>query len=228
MRANVEVTRDVSNELRWTPELAAQTIEVRVHAGVVTLRGSVPSVLQRSTAEAAAKRVLGVTAVTNDLEVRVPPEESMSDAQIARSALEAIRMQLPWGAAALQVLVHHGHLTLDGQVEWHFQRTGIEQLVRRLRGVVSVSNLVAVRPRIVPVELQRRIEAALRRSAALEPGQISVQARGWEVTLRGQVRSWLEREEAQRAAWSAPGVRRVRDELAFTFNARHSMPPGDG
>jgi osmotically-inducible protein OsmY len=213
MRGDQDIQKDVVDELQWAPDVNDQDIAVKVTDGVVSLTGFVRNYLERNTAEFAAKRVLGVRAIANDIEVSLPSQDALPDPVIARDALAAIRRELPLFCEQLRVLVHQGHITLEGEVEWDFQRNAIERAVRGLKGVTAISNIIRIKPRIAPTDIKRRIEEAFHRSGAVDANHISVDANGGEVILRGKVRSWSEREEAQRMAWSAPGVAVVRNEI---------------
>jgi osmotically-inducible protein OsmY len=213
MRGDQDIQKDVVDELQWAPDVNDQDIAVKVTDGVVSLTGFVRNYLERNTAEFAAKRVLGVRAIANDIEVSLPSQDALPDPAIARDALAAIRRELPLFCEQLRVLVHQGHITLEGEVEWDFQRNAIERAVRGLKGVTAISNIIRIKPRIAPTDIKRRIEEAFHRSGAVDANHISVDANGGEVILRGKVRSWSEREEAQRMAWSAPGVAVVRNEI---------------
>ena len=214
MRSDAEIATNVASELRWAPDVDEQDIAVKVTDGVVTLTGFAPSYREKYRAESAAKRVAGVRGLANDIEVRLVPADARTDPEIAREAVAALRRELPAASDHIKVLVHQGRVTLEGAMEWYFQRDAAESAVLPLRGVVAVSNLIGIKPRIAANEVKRRIEDAFRRSAAVDASHISVDAIGGLITLHGKVRSWLEREEAQRTAWSAPGVTAVRNEIA--------------
>jgi osmotically-inducible protein OsmY len=213
MRTDVEIKRDIEAELKWSPDVDPADIAVKVTDGVSTLTGYSPSDFQKYRAEAAAKRVVGVRAVANDIIVRPPAGSGATDPEIARQAIAAFKRELPSVCDQLKVLVDRGYVTLEGTLEWQYQREAAEYAVRRLGGVLGVRNSIVLKPTCSTSDIKRKIEDAFRRSAALDAQQISVEAQGSEVTLRGRVRSWSERSEAQEAAWSAPGVVHVRNEL---------------
>jgi osmotically-inducible protein OsmY len=213
MRSDSEIERDVKEELQWDPDLDATDIAVSVKDGVVTLTGFVKSYTDKYEAEAAAKRVAGVSGVANDLEVRMPSVDERPDPDIARDAVSAIKSQLPISAEHIKVVVKNGWVTLEGQVEWQYQKTTAENAVRRIKGVKGVSNLIVLRPRAQPMEIKNKILEAFKRNAELDANRIQIETNGSEVILKGTVRSWLEREEAERVAWSAPGVTKVEDRI---------------
>jgi osmotically-inducible protein OsmY len=213
MKADSDIRRDVEAELQWTPDVDETDIAVKVNDGIVTLTGYVPTYPEKSRAEAAVKRVAGVTAVANDLAVRVPLGGMPTDPEIARDAVAALKSELPLSWENIKLLVHQGHVALEGTVEWHYQRERADSAVRSVRGVISVRNSLRLQPRVAPTEIKRRIEEAFRRNAAIDAQHITVEAHGGEVTLRGEVRSWAERDQAQQTAWSAPGVANVRNEV---------------
>jgi len=215
MRTDSEIERDVVEELKWNPDLDSTDIAVTVKDGVVTLAGFVKSYVDKTDAEVAAKRVAGAVAVANDIAVRLPATDERPDPEIAREAVASLN-QLPISAERIKVVVKNGWVTLEGTVEWHYQRNIAEAAVGYLRGVKSVTNLIGLRPRAEPIEIKKRIEEAFRRSAEIDAKHITVEANGIEVVLKGSVRSWTEREEAERAAWAAPGVTKVEDRLVVS------------
>jgi osmotically-inducible protein OsmY len=213
MRSDSEIERDVKEELQWDPDLDSTDIAISVKKGVVTLAGFVRSYTDKYEAEAAAKRVAGVIGVANDLEVRLPSVDERPDPEIARDAVSAIKSQLPISSERIKVVVKNGWVTLEGQVEWQYQKNTAESAVRRIKGVKGVSNLIQLKPQAEPSEIKRKIQEAFRRNAEIDANRITVEAHGSEVVLKGSVRSWMEREEAERAAWAAPGVTKVEDRI---------------
>jgi osmotically-inducible protein OsmY len=216
MRSDSDIKRDVEDELRWNPDLDATDIAVAVKSGVVTLAGFTRSYSDKLEAEAAAKRVAGVLGVANDIEVRLPSLDQRPDPEIARDAIAAIQHRLPVVAEQIKVVVRNGWITLEGEVEWEYQRLAAERAVRRIKGLKGVSNTIQVKPRLPATEIKRRIEEAFRRSAEIDANRITVEVHDGEVILKGAVRSWAERQEAERAAWAAPGVRRVDNQITIS------------
>ncbi len=217
MRADSDIKRDVEDELRWDPDIDASDIGVAVHNGVVTLSGFVRSYAQRSEAERDAKRVAGVLGVANDIEVRLPVLDARPDPEIVRDAVNALKAELPFSSENLKVVARDGWLTLEGVAEWNYVRDRAKSAVKRIRGVKGVTNSISLKPNVTPHEIRRKIEDAFRRSAELDASRITVEANGSEVILRGTVKTWAERQEAERAAWAAPGVSNVDNRI--TINA---------
>ncbi len=213
MRSDSDIRRDVEGELRWDPDIDATDIAVTASNGVVTVAGFVRSNMQKYQAEADAKRVAGVVAVANDIEIRLPGVDERPDPEIARDAIQRIKSELPFAWDKIRVVVKNGWVTLEGEVEWNYQRERAETAVRRVRGLKGVTNSIEVKPHVAPSEIRRKIEDALRRAAEIDASRITVETVGSEVILRGTVRSWAERQEAERAAWWAPGVSKVDNRI---------------
>lgn len=216
MRTDSQIKSDVEFELKWEPDIDATDIAVAVKSGVVTLTGFVRSYSQKYQAERTVKRVAGVSGVANDIEVSLPSSSERPDPEIARDAVAALKSELPYSSENMKVIVKDGWLTLEGSAEWNYQRTRAEDAVRRVKGVRGVINMIALKPRVTPTEIKSKIEDAFRRSAQVDAQRITVEASGGEVTLKGTVRSWAERQEAERAAWRAPGVTKVDNRIVVS------------
>jgi osmotically-inducible protein OsmY len=203
----------VMRQLSWTPDLDASMVNVTAHEGVVTLNGFVNTYAAKLVAERTTRRLYGVKAIANELEVRLAHERI--DPDLAHDALEALknRIDVPPGVG---VTVRNGHVILTGTVEWMFQKASAERAVKYLRGVRSVSNHIEITPKVSPKDVQNRITQALHRHADLDARRIHVDAQGAHVLLTGNVRSWFERDEAVHAAWAAPGVTSVESRINIT------------
>ena len=213
MKSDSEIERDVRDELKWDPDLDADDVAVSVKNGVVTLAGFTRSYADRLEAEAAAKRVAGVHAVANDIEVRLPAIDQRPDPDIARDAVAALKSELPISHDRIKVIVKDGWVTLEGAVEWQYQKNAADTAVRKVKGVKGVTNVITVKPKVEPTDIKRKIQDAFKRNAEVDANRITVETSGSEVILKGTVRSWIEREEAERVAWSAPGVTHVEDRI---------------
>ena len=216
MRTDSEIKKDVEDELRWDPDIDATDVAVAVHNGVVALTGFVRSYMQKTQAERDAKRVAGTLGVANDIEVRLPYINKRPDPEIARDAAQKLQNELPYSSQYIKVTARDGWLTLEGSLEWNYQRDRAEKAVRSVRGVVGVTNDITLRPRVAASDVKRQIEEALKRSAELDANRITVETAGSKVMLKGTVRSWAERTEAERAAWQAPGVTTVENQIAIS------------
>jgi len=216
MQIDTEIQKDVLEELQAEPALDESQIAVTVKDGVVMLAGQVPSYGEKFAAERAAKRVYGVRGVAEEIQVSLPASNQRTDADVAAAVINSLKWHSGVPDQKIKVTVEKGWVRLEGQVDWQFQKDLAEQAIRYLTGVKGISNLILIAPRVTPSEVKEQIQKSFHRNAELDSRRIGVKARNGTVTLHGNVRSWSEREEAQRAAWTVPGVREVDNELTVT------------
>ncbi len=213
MRTDEQIRNDVLSELQWDPSVRDEEIAVAAKDGVVTLGGSVDSYAARSAAISATERVAGVRAVADDLNVVIPSPSKRSDTDLAHQALSALKWHVQVPEDRLKVRVENGLVTLEGTVRWDFQRRAAYNALHNLTGVRAVLNQIRLETAASPADVQSRIRRALHRQAELDAANITVDVADGSVNLRGQVHSAWGRREAEQAAWSAPGVMHVNDQL---------------
>ena len=217
MISDLQLRQDVLDELEFEPSVNAAHIGVAANKGVVTLTGFVMNYAEKAAAERATRRVKGVKAIAEEIEVRLPSDTKRSDDEIAARALDILKWQVGLPADRITVKVEKGMVTLTGDVDWQFQKTDAEHVVHKLTGVIDVVNQIRVASPVRASEVKEKIQKALERSADVEASRITVQTEGGKVVLSGKVRAWYERDIAERAAWSAPGVTEVQDHLTIDY-----------
>ncbi len=214
MKTDAEIRLDVERELQWDPSIDDRRIGVAVSNGVVTLTGYVAHYSARLAAEDIVKRISGVRAIANDIEVKIPASGVRTDTDIAEAAANALKWNVSLSSAEIKPVVKDGWVMLSGQVSWGYQRTAAENAVRNLIGVRGVGNQITVMPNINATDVKQKIEDAFKRHAVLDAKDIEVNVDRSTVTLKGHVHSWRELDDASRAAWAAPGVVAVENRLS--------------
>ena len=218
-RSNKDLRKRVLDELDWEPSLDSADIGVAVKEGVVTLSGHVPSYAQKRTAERTVLRLSGVKGIANDIEVRLPSEHKRSDADLAQAAIDALGRNVQIPMNTVKVKVDDAWITLEGVVDWDYQRKRAERTLRFLMGVKGVTNHLRVKERATPGDLRQRIKRALERRIDEEANRISVSVEGDTITLSGTVPSWTDRNDIEDAVWAAPGVTKVKNKLTVSRTA---------
>lgn len=213
MKTDTQLQKDVMDEIKWEPLLSAAEIGVAVKNGIVTLSGTVDTYSKKLAAEKAVKRVNGVKAVAEDIQVGVSSGFRKSDSEIAEACLNALKWHTAVQDEKIKLKVEDGNVKLEGEAEWDYQRINARKAVENLTGVRSVINLITLKPKVTPFDVQQKISSAFHRSATVDAENIKVEVNGHQVILRGKVRSYAEKEDAENAAWNAPGVNLVDSKL---------------
>jgi osmotically-inducible protein OsmY len=212
---DITLRQNILDELEFEPSIDAAHIGVAVEDGIVTLTGHVSSYWEKTTAENVVKRVKGVKGIAEEIEVRLVGQKGTADDEIAKRAVNAITWNVSIPRDKVQVKVQGGWITLTGKLEWQYQKNAAAEAVRGLAGVVGVANQIEITPRVSVSDIKKRIEDALKRDAETEAQAIRVNVLNGKVTLEGKVRAWSERQAAERAAWSSPGVKTVEDRISI-------------
>lgn len=213
MKNDLEIQQDVITELKWQPFLQAANIGVSVKNGIVTLSGTVDSYAQKMDAEKAVKKVTGVKAIAEDIQIGVSPALKKTDAEIAESVLNALKWHTAVPEQKITVKVEDGVVTLTGEVEWEYQRNSAKNAVSSLLGVRNVTNLISVKPKVTAFDVRTKITQALHRTATIDAERITIEVEAGKVRLHGKVRSFAEKEDIETAAWCAPGVSKVESYI---------------
>lgn len=223
MKTDNQIQNDVIDELKWEPALNSSEIGVAVKNGIVTLSGQVDTYSKKVAAERAAKKISGVKAVAEDIQVGLSPAYRKTDTEIAEAVLYALRWHTAVQHDQIKIKVEDGNVQLEGEVEWEFQKNNARAAIENLTGVRSVTNLITLKPQINPSELERKIKAAFQRSASIDAARIRVEVMDNRVILKGSVRSFAESEDAEDAAWAAPGVLAVENKLDVSAKSEYAL-----
>lgn len=213
MDTNSSLQEKVLEELQWDPSIDAEHIGVTALDGIVTLTGYVKHYIDKKNAERAAKRVVNVKAVVDEIELQLAGSSQKTDLEIAESALAALKLNMSIPHDAIKLTVDNGWVTLDGKVDWNYQRLAAENTVKLMLGVKGITNKLAVKPMVCAADIKSKIQSALVRNAQFDANHITVDIRGEKAILGGSVRSWSEREQAATAVWSAPGITEVENNI---------------
>ena len=216
MRTDEQIRDDIMAEIDFDPKVEATDIGVTVKDGAVTLHGTVHSYFEELAVIKAAKRVKGVHAVVEEIKIKYPSDTQVDDQDIAERIAHLCEWNTTFRKYDIKAEVKNGHVTLSGNVDWQYQRADVRDYVSRLRGVNSVTNAITIRPHASQLDVKRKISEALHRSATLESSKINVDVADGQVTLKGHVKAWYERKLAEDAAWSAPGVTKVVDQIQIS------------
>lgn len=213
MKSDIKIQEDVMEQLKWEPFLKSSEIGVAVKNGIVTLSGQVDSYSKKLAAENAAKKIAGVRAIAEDIQIGVSPTHRKTDTEIAEAVLNALKWHTMIPDEKIKVKVEDGVVRLDGEVEWEYQRTQAKLVIEDLAGIRYVLNFIKVKPQISATEIRNKINSAFKRSALIDSGKITIEVTGSNVCLKGKVRSYAEKEDAENAVWNAPGVANVDNRL---------------
>jgi len=216
MKNDQQLQQDVMDELKWDPILTASEIGVSVKNGVVTLSGYVNSYSKKIAAENAAKRVKGVSAIAEDINVRLGLDDERTDTEIAEAALDALKWNVNVPDNKIKIKVENGWVMREGDADWQYQKDAAANAVRDIAGVKGISNLIMLSPKADVSVVEKNIRRALQRSADIEANNIDIRTVGNKVIIKGKARSWAERREIERATWSSPGVTEIEDDLLIT------------
>ncbi|HVX00806.1 MAG TPA: BON domain-containing protein [Candidatus Babeliaceae bacterium] len=213
MKSDDQIQKDVMDQLKWEPFLKASEVGVAVRNGIVTLSGQVDSYYKKLSAEAAAKKVSGVKAIAEDIQIGVSPLYARTDTEIAEAILNALKWHTAVQDEKVKIRVENGHVTLQGEVDWDFQRTNVRKAIESLAGVKSITSLITVKPKVTSAGIQQKIESAFQRAASINSRKIKVDVIGSKVILSGRVASLAEKEDAETSVWNADGVMQVENNL---------------